>query len=100
MVKVNEMSHDYLERLFWIDDDLVSLLTSLFKPKFLNNTFFIIMGDHGHRFHRIRETFNGKLEERLPMLGIMVPKAIVDNNPQVRKNLAQNTKSKSIVLVI
>jgi len=44
LVKVNEMSHDYLERLFWIDQDLENLLKSLFTEQFLNNTLFILMG--------------------------------------------------------
>ena len=46
LIKMNEMSHDYLERLFWIDDDLNKLLGDLFTESFLNNTLFIIMGNY------------------------------------------------------
>ena len=45
IIKINEMSHDYLERLFWIDEDLNKLLEDLFTPSFLDNTMFIIMGN-------------------------------------------------------
>jgi hypothetical protein len=48
IVKVNEMSHDYLERLFWIDQDLEKLLMDLFTEKFLNNTVFILMGNNNN----------------------------------------------------
>lgn len=99
VVKLNEMSHDYLERLFWIDDDTLQLLKNLFKPKFLDNTLFMIMGDHGHRFHKIRETFIGKLEEKLPFFGMMVPKFITNSNKILFKNLVQNTKSKYLKLI-
>jgi hypothetical protein len=93
IMKLNEMSHDYLERLFWIDNDLKSLLSDLFTQKFLNNTLFILMGDHGHRFHEIRTTFIGKLEEKLPMFGMMVPKRMLKDNIEIHKNLVSNTKS-------
>lgn len=91
-VKINEMSHDYLDRLFWIDDDLVDFFKQLFTDKFLDNTLVIFAGDHGHRFHDIRKTFIGKIEEKLPMFSMMVPKSILSQN--VIKNLKENTKSK------
>jgi hypothetical protein len=46
IIKMNEMSHDYLERLFWIDKDLNNLLLKLFTDTFLDNTLFIIMGKY------------------------------------------------------
>ena len=120
IVKINEMSHDYLERLFWIDEDLKQLLENLFTESFLNNTLFFLMGktnnksillflnnsktiysvkigDHGHRFHNIRQTFIGKLEEKLPMFGMMVPQVLTNKNQLVREHLRENTKS-SILL--
>ena len=92
VIKLNEMSHDHLDRLFWIDDDLEQLLTSLFTPKFMNDTLFILMGDHGHRFHKIRQTFIGKLEVKLPMFGMVIPKRLLDKNEIIRTNLRKNTK--------
>ncbi len=44
IVKVNEMSHDVLERLFWIDDDLLSLFKDIFTESFLDNTLLLVMG--------------------------------------------------------
>ena len=41
---MNEMSHDYLERLFWVDDDMVEFLKELLTPAFLENTLVIVMG--------------------------------------------------------
>lgn len=87
-VFINEMSHDWLERLFWIDDDLLGLFSKILTPSFLENTLVIVMGkmilkflmrvyvfkefisfkgDHGHKFHPIRLTKTGKSEWLLPV---------------------------------
>ena len=92
LVKINEMSHDYLERLFWIDDDMKNLFMGLFSEKFLQNTLFIFMGDHGHRLHSIRQTFIGKVEEKLPMYAMMIPNKI--KNKEILENLHSNTQRK------
>ncbi len=94
ILKSNEMSHDYLERLFWIDNDLNAMIKDLLTETFLKNTLMILMSDHGHRFHSIRHTFNGKVEEKLPFFSMMVPQILLDNNPSLSKILKQNTQSK------
>ena len=99
ILKSNEMSHDYLERLFWIDNDLNDLLKDLFTESFLNNTLLILMGDHGHRFHPIRHTFAGKIEEKLPFFSMMVPKMLLDKNPFLADVLKQNTQSKFFFVI-
>jgi hypothetical protein len=93
IIKLNEMSHDIMERIFWIDQDLLQLLYDLFNIEgFTENTLFILMGDHGHRFHEIRKTPIGKLEEKLPMFSMVVPERLLNN--QIRRILSENTKSK------
>lgn len=94
--KSNEMSHDYLERLFWIDDDLKSLLQEMLTESFLDNTLLILMGDHGHRFHSIRHTTNGKLEQKLPALSILLPRKLTKQNPYLNDILNMNTQSKFV----
>merc|ERR1712045_355034 len=39
----------------------------------MNNTVFIMYGDHGNRASSFRATFQGKMEERNPYLSLMVP---------------------------
>ncbi len=39
------MSHDYLERLYWIDDDLLQFFKDYLTPSFLENTLVITMGN-------------------------------------------------------
>ncbi len=98
LFKSNEMSHDYLERLFWIDDDLKSLLQEILTDAFLENTLFILMGDHGHRFHRIRQTVAGSLEQKLPFFSLILPGKMTKQNPLVNDVLRQNRNSKFILI--
>ena len=92
--KSNEMSHDYLERLFWIDDDLKSLLQEIFTESFLDNTLFILMGDHGHRFHGIRQTVTGKQEQKRPSFSMLLPRKLTKQNSFLNDVLKQNSQSK------
>ncbi len=96
IIKSNEMSHDYLERLFWVDNDLREVLKDLLTETFLNKTLLFVMGDHGHRFHPIRHTFNGKVEEKLPFFSMMVPKILLKNNPFLKRVLKVNSQSKHL----
>ena len=43
ILKMNEMSHDYLERLEWIDNDLLSFFKRLFQQDFLEKTLVIFI---------------------------------------------------------
>lgn len=50
----------------------------------------MVMADHGHRFAELRETQPGKLEERLPMFSISLPKWFDKVYPEEAKNLRTN----------
>jgi hypothetical protein len=53
---------------------------------------FILMSDHGARFSSLlRETYQGKLEERLPFISIRMPKKFQDKYPQLMYNLRLNS---------
>ncbi len=93
--KMNEMSHDYLERLRWIDDDLVNFFKKIFTHNFLERTLFIIMSDHGHRQHAIRHTLIGKLEAKMPLFGMMVPNMMLADNYELKNTLNSNINGKS-----
>lgn len=86
------MSHDDLNRIGHVDDDLKRTLQTLERESFLENTFLIIFGDHGIRYTGIRKTLQGKLEERLPHMSITVPKWFTKKYPDLYKNLIHNSK--------
>lgn len=71
-----------------IDGDLEVYLKRLHSSGALNNTLFLVMGDHGNRFDSIRNTVIGRIEERMPYLAVVVPKAL----EHFRENLKTNAE--------
>ncbi|CAF5005785.1 unnamed protein product, partial [Rotaria socialis] len=90
IMKINEMSHDYLERLFWIDKDLETFFQDLFQRNLLDNTILIFCGDHGHRQHQLRLTRVGSFEVKLPFYSMILPQTFKEKFPQATENLRKN----------
>ena len=94
IMKMNEMSHDYLERLFWIDNDMKNFFEELVNGDLLNNTIVIFCGDHGHRQHSLRLTRVGSFEVKLPFFSMLLPETFKKEFPQAVKNVERNQESK------
>ncbi|CAF4227993.1 unnamed protein product, partial [Rotaria sp. Silwood2] len=90
ILKINEMSHDYLERLFWIDKDLEKFFQDLYQQNLLDNTIFILCGDHGHRQHRLRLTRIGSFEVKLPFFSMLLPQSFKNDFPKAIENIEKN----------
>ncbi|XP_022792463.1 uncharacterized protein LOC111331586 [Stylophora pistillata] len=86
------ISHDDLNKIGYVDDDLKRTLQTLERESFLENTILIIFGDHGIRYTGIRKTLQGKLEERLPFMSMTVPKWFTEKYPDLYANLIHNSK--------
>jgi arylsulfatase A-like enzyme len=52
----DKLSHDDMNLIELVDDELVKHLQNMERKGHLNNTLIIIMSDHGPRFHKTRET--------------------------------------------
>ena len=50
------------------------------------------MSDHGHRFTTVRGTLQGKMEERMPLLSLLLPPWFGKTYPTARNNLEKNKK--------
>ncbi|XP_060068998.1 uncharacterized protein LOC132549096 [Ylistrum balloti] len=88
----SEYSHASPNNLQWADVDLLALLKFLNDKAYLNNTILILMSDHGSRFADIRETFQGKLEERLPYFALRFPPWFKAKYPDIHENFLSNSK--------
>lgn len=84
--------HDSILPLGAAAKDFFEFFKSIRDAGFLNDTMFVVMGDHGARTGEFRSTIQGKLEERLPFLSIALPASFRARYPQLVKNLQQNTK--------
>lgn len=86
-----ELSHDDYNLIGVADDDLLEFLTNLNESGALNNTILVMMADHGHRFAEIRNTIQGKQEERLPFFSFTFPKWFQWKYKDIYKNFQSNT---------
>ncbi|KAE9554265.1 hypothetical protein FO519_002499 [Halicephalobus sp. NKZ332] len=56
----------------------------------LENTFFVIMGDHGQRISPIQKTTVGRIEERMSFFGIHIPYKFRLRYPEKFENFVKN----------
>lgn len=84
--------HEYLNSPQVCDDDYHLLLKTLLEGNHLNNTVLVFMSDHGIRWGDIRETFQGKMEERLPFVFFLFPDWFQRKYSKAYENLKINTK--------
>lgn len=68
-----ELSHDSINLVGIADDDVTDWLRDLKRTGILDRSILIMMSDHGNRFAEVRNTLQGKLEERLPFFSFAFP---------------------------
>uniref|UniRef100_A0AC34QJL4 Uncharacterized protein n=1 Tax=Panagrolaimus sp. JU765 TaxID=591449 RepID=A0AC34QJL4_9BILA len=85
-----EISHDYLNTVGLADQDFAEFLKK--NEANLENSFVILFSDHGNRYDTIRETVIGRLESRLPVLSVRVPKWFEKKFPDYFQALKSNSK--------
>nr|XP_049707712.1 uncharacterized protein LOC110377994 [Helicoverpa armigera] len=72
------------------DDSLVSFLKTLEDRGALEDTLVMVMGDHGSRYSKLRNTYQGRMEERLPLMAILLPEKLKKLRPDAFEALKQN----------
>ena len=85
-------SHDSNNRLPYADDEFLEFLQMMQTRGYLDHTMLIIMTDHGARFSSLRNTYQGKLEERLPLMSIRMPPKFQTQYPTTMKKLRLNSR--------
>ena len=88
---LNTLTHDKIFFAADADKDLLVFLESMESQGHMRKTLFILMADHGHRFHRARQLAQGRLEERMPFMGFWVPPAFKTKYPIAFRNLKTNS---------
>ncbi|XP_046660865.1 uncharacterized protein LOC124354454 isoform X1 [Homalodisca vitripennis] len=88
----NEASHDYVNTVGAIDQDLRDFLNASVTEGLFNRTVVLILGDHGNRIDPIRLTDVGRIEDRMPMVSVVMPKWTDKIYPGWREALQKNSK--------
>lgn len=84
----NSFSHNELNMPTHMDHRVKTFFQDI-EP-YLNSTVVIFLSDHGMRFGKIRETFVGWLEERMPFIYFWIPPSFRAKFPQKYTNLIAN----------
>lgn len=83
-------THDYLNFPTLIDADLADFLRAMQSSGALDNSFLILMSDHGIRWGSFRNTYQGMMEERQPFVFFVPPKRFSEQYPEAMRNLVRN----------
>ncbi|OWF41052.1 uncharacterized protein LOC110463003 [Mizuhopecten yessoensis] len=89
---LNEISHDYVNFLELGDDDFKTFFQWINENGHFDNSFVVFLSDHGSRIDSIRNTYVGRIEERMPLLQIAVPRKLRDRYPSLVQNMEDNTQ--------
>lgn len=88
----SSLSHDFLNKPR-IGDELYSdLFQGMYTKGYFENTVVIVMSDHGIRYGYFRETYQGRIEERLPFLFVRIPLELQERYPLACSNLKTNLR--------
>ncbi|CAG7725265.1 unnamed protein product, partial [Allacma fusca] len=74
------------------DADLQEFFQQLRTSGALNNTVLMIFSDHGNRFASIRESQQGKQEERMPMVMFVFPPSFKELHRRASENFLRNSQ--------
>ncbi|XP_013118242.2 uncharacterized protein LOC106095555 [Stomoxys calcitrans] len=86
------MTHDLFNMPMLLDEDIKNLLATFDLQGVLNRTIVFLMSDHGIRWGSFRKTYQGMMEERLPLLIALYPSWFKQKYPEAITNLELNAK--------
>lgn len=87
---LTRMSHSNVNHVGRVDNIYLEFFRNLKRKGVLDNTILFFFGDHGMRWGALRNTYVGKMEERLPMLLLYLPPWFKSRYPQATKNIKMN----------
>ncbi|XP_020280908.1 uncharacterized protein LOC109853331 isoform X2 [Pseudomyrmex gracilis] len=87
------LTHDFFTYPQFGDNSYSKLIKYMSEESLLNRTILIVMSDHGIRWGDFRQTYQGRIEESLPFVFIVLPKWWRDKFPLAWGNLRRNSHS-------
>ncbi|XP_052815387.1 uncharacterized protein LOC128242322 [Mya arenaria] len=90
LTMVNSVAHQVDNFVSYADEGYLDILKWLKENGHLKNTMLVFFSDHGSRLERIRNTLVGRLEDRMPVLHVVLPDHIKHKYPHIHNNLIVN----------
>eukprot|EP01012_Entosiphon_sulcatum_P023623 TRINITY_DN28717_c0_g2_i1.p1 TRINITY_DN28717_c0_g2~~TRINITY_DN28717_c0_g2_i1.p1 ORF type:complete len:664 (+),score=82.03 TRINITY_DN28717_c0_g2_i1:47-2038(+) len=82
-----------MEVISTMDADLADLIEWMGSEGHLKNTVVVIGSDHGMHMGPYFMTVPGRLEQKLPLLQLLIPTTILERYPQLNESLLHNAQS-------
>ncbi|XP_029056503.1 uncharacterized protein LOC114883158 [Osmia bicornis bicornis] len=93
MVWQSSLTHDFFNYPQLGDQSYYNLITYLSSQRLLDQTALIVMSDHGMRWGSFRETYQGRMEDSLPFVFIVLPDWWKERYQVAWANLRRNARS-------
>ncbi|CAH0403710.1 unnamed protein product [Chilo suppressalis] len=87
---IADITHDDFNVIGSADNATVEFFRTFKDSGRMKDTLLIVMGDHGARYANVRSTLQGKLEERLPLMALVLPEELKKKRPNAQANLEKN----------
>lgn len=85
-----ELTHNNFNKAQTIDAHIARFIERSLGQ--LNDSVFVVMGDHGNRFGSVLQTTIGRIEERMPLFAVHLPPRLTARYPHLGANLATNRR--------
>ena len=89
---ITHITHNDITNAGLIDEHILNFYQRLADKGHLNRSLVMLFSDHGARWGKIRETYNGVLESKNPFLVLTFPPWFIKKYPEIARNLATNTR--------
>ncbi|CAH2061744.1 unnamed protein product, partial [Iphiclides podalirius] len=90
---IADITHDDFNMISTADEDLARFLRDFQRQGRTEDTLLLLMGDHGPRYAKVRDTLQGKLEERLPLMAVALPARLRRARPAAQRALEANARA-------
>ena len=84
--------HNTINAVQSSDDAILNFLNEFTIQGHMDQTILIIFADHGLRASNFRDSIQGKLEERLPFMSMVLPPSMVKKHPEIYSALKHNSE--------
>ncbi|XP_076625546.1 uncharacterized protein LOC143343961 isoform X1 [Colletes latitarsis] len=89
----SSLTHDFFNYPQLGDESYYNFIAHLSSQQLLNHTALVVMSDHGMRWGSFRETYQGRMEDSLPFVFMVLPAWWRDKYQVAWANLRKNTRS-------
>ncbi|XP_043796841.1 uncharacterized protein LOC122717135 isoform X2 [Apis laboriosa] len=93
MIWQASLTHDFFNYPQLGDESYYNLITYLYNERLMNKTALIVMSDHGMRWGSFRQTYQGRMEDSLPFVFLVLPHWWREKYRVAWTNLRRNTRS-------